>query len=165
MDSGGGEHTLTHWTLDGPTVLLPAMAAMFDVFAELSVILEDDENPQTMTGPYGAPVTRHLYRTRVTWREASGMEHTEHGWEATGADAWAAITASVGRLSDVREVLRQVYGPRSPRLLGPELEPAGQPEETSWDQQLAAYDERDVSRAKRVEDLAEALKRLAPEHE
>jgi hypothetical protein len=129
-DSGDCAHTITREALDRHQ-LLSMMAMAVDVLAELSVILEDE--PPTEPPAVGQNL-KHLWHFRVRW-SADDFDHFHQGWCVTADEAWRGLSAGLENLADIREVLRQVYGPRSPRLLG---------DDTEWQESLDRYDRKEA---------------------
>jgi hypothetical protein len=119
-DSGGGEHSWSQHHSDH-TQVLSSIAVFFDMATNLAEALEEEpDEPLSRTAPDGSEIVRHLWRVVLTYQEPDGTEHTHRGLEVTGEAAWRAAVDAHERLVDLRELLRQVYGPRPPRPLGEE---------------------------------------------
>jgi len=144
MDSGGCEHVIARPFLDRESAQ-QALAMAFDVLTELAVILEDPPAPPEQE------TLRHLWHYRVRWVQADGTSHERMSWEPTGEEAWQGLSDGLEALADIREVLRQVYGPRAPRLIG----------EEPWDEALARYDAKAEASAGRDAQRLAAMREAA----
>jgi hypothetical protein len=140
---GGTEHVLASPALRMDAAL-SVVAEAIDVLGELRAMLDDADAPAPEPGVY-----RELWHWRVSWTDTTGVEHVCQSW--TGDDAaelWTQASEAVESLADLREILRQVRGPRPPRMLGEDA--------PTWDDQLAAYD------AKAAESAARDAARVSP---
>jgi hypothetical protein len=113
-------------------------------------ILEDPPPPDP--GEQGS--LRHLWHYRAKWAVGS-TEHQIQAWEMDGDSAWRGLSKAMEELADVREVMKQVYGPRSPKLIGEDDE--------EWAASLARFDAKEQETGRRLEDLQQALDRLHPD--